>query len=82
MLRPGGVLQLLFKCGHGTITVEDRDYGAQRTFLLYDEEEVLGWLKALGMALVEAGPAGELGGLVYGTDPKGVRHCLLWCRKE
>ena len=42
LLKAGGVLQLMFKVGAGIATVYDKDYGADRTFQLYGESEVLG----------------------------------------
>lgn len=81
VLRPGGVLQLMFKNGSGVITVHDPDYGEERAFQLYDERELLRALEEHGMALVEAESAEEMGGLLHFTDPKGVEHCLLYARK-
>ena len=43
VLRPGGVLQLMFKNGRGVISIFDQDYGVDRTFRLYDEGEMI-WL--------------------------------------
>ncbi len=53
-LRPGGVLQLMFKNGHGVVSMFDRDYGVQRSFKLYDEYELLRHLRSYGMELIEA----------------------------
>ncbi len=82
VLRPGGVLQLMFKQGEGVLTVYDRDYGAERCFQLYREPWVLARLKELGLELVEAGADGRPGGLIYLTDPKPVDHCVLFARRE
>lgn len=81
ILRPGGVLQLMFKNGAGIATVYDRDYGAERSFQLYDEGEVLEILQRRGMELVEADSPEQLGGLLYFTDPKPVEHCVFFARK-
>ena len=81
VLRPGGVLQLMFKCGSGVITVFDKDYGTDRGFHLYDEKEILGVLEGLGLDLIEAESVDDLGGLLYFTDPKGVDHCVFFARK-
>ena len=81
VLRAGGVLQLMFKNGSGVITVFDRDYGTERSFQLYDERELLGQLKGLGLELIEAADPDELGGLLYFTDPKPVEHCVFFARK-
>ena len=55
VLRKGGVLQLMFKYGGGVATVYDRDYGADRTFQLYEVDEVLGILGGTGL---EGNPRG------------------------
>ena len=81
VLRPGGVLQLLFKVGSGIITVFDKDYGVDRSFRLYGDSELLEILQTNGMTLIEAESPEELGGLMYFTDPKPVDHCLFFSRK-
>ncbi len=80
VLRPAGVLQLMFKNGEGVARVFDRDYGVERAFQLYDEREVLEVLRGHGMELVE-GVSNELGGLLYFTDPKPMEHCVFFSRK-
>ena len=82
VLKPGGVLQLMFKNGQGVITVYDRDYGIERSFQLYDEHEILQLLRSYGLRLVEAEAPDLLGGIMYFTDPKPVDHCVLYVRKE
>ena len=82
VLRPGGVLQLMFKNGKGVITVFDRDYGAERSFHLYDQDELLDWLKSHGLLLVEPRDPEVLGGIMYFTDPKPVDHCVFYVRKS
>ena len=81
VLKSRGVLQLMFKNGHGVKTVLDRDYGAERSFQLYDEHEILETLSSFGVRLVEAQPPDLLGGLMYFTDPKPVDHCVFYARK-
>ena len=84
VLRPGGVLQLMFKPGQGVRTVVDPAYGSEgvsRSFELYGEEELLDALAGLGLELVEEGPNGEMGGLLYFDDNKPMRHCVFWARK-
>ena len=80
LLKEGGVLQLMFKVGKGVATVYDRDYGEDRSFRLYDPEEVLGLLEDRGLELIPE-EGGKLGGLMYGTDPKRMEHCALFARK-
>ena len=82
VLRPTGILQLMFKHGQGELVLFDADYGESRSFLLYDEHEVLETLVTLGMGLVEASDATELGGVMYFTDPKGAGHCVFHLRKR
>lgn len=84
VLRPGGILQLMFKPGQGIATVLDPAYGhggLTRHFQLYSEAETLAALSAAGCQLVAPGPAGELGGLLYFDDNKPMRHCVYWARK-
>ena len=85
VLAPGGVLQLMFKIGSGVVTVSDRAYGAggvDRSFQLYDEHRLLGILEDCGCSLVEAGESGGLGGMLYFSDPKPMRYCAFWVRKD
>jgi SAM-dependent methyltransferase len=82
VLRPGGILQLMFKHGRGVLTLFDADYGEERSFLLHDETRIVQRLTALGMDLVEAGDDAELGGIMYFTDPKGADHCVFHMRKH
>ena len=83
-LAPGGVLQLMFKTGAGVATVNDRAYGpggVARAFQLYDEHRLLKVLADCGCSLVEAGGKGEMGGLLYFSDPKPMRHCAFWVQE-
>lgn len=80
LLKPGGVLQLMFKNGSGVATVYDKDYGADRTFQLYDTDEVLGLVADQGLSVIPAEGA-RLGGVMYFTDTKPMEHCLLFARK-
>ena len=81
VLKPGGVLQLMFKNGDGVLTIYDKDYGTERSFQLYDEQHVLQVLARHGMELVGRESSEELGGVMYFTDPKGARHCVFYARK-
>ena len=84
VLRPGGVLQLMFKPGRGVATAVDGAYGnagVARSFVLYDEQELLESLATLGLRLVEQEADGKLGGLLYFDDNKPMRHCVFWARK-
>ena len=81
VLRPGGVLQLMFKCGKDITTVYDKDYGVNRSFRLYQESELLDILNGLGMTLIQDLDPQKLSDLMYFTDPKGVDHCVFYSRK-
>ena len=83
-LRPGGVLQLMFKTGHGVADAVDGAYGTDgvaRSFVLYDEQELLEALGTLGLRLIEEESDGKMGGLLYFDDNKPRRHCVFWARK-
>ncbi len=85
VLAPHGVLQLMFKTGSGVVTVSDRAYGAggvDRSFQLYDEYRLLEILQDHGCDLVEAAGSDELGGMLYFSDPKPMRYCAFWVRKN
>jgi SAM-dependent methyltransferase len=72
---------VVFKKGNGVLTMFDKDYGAERTFLLYDEHKLLRTLESMDMELVEAESPDQLGGLMYFIDPKRVAHCAFYARK-
>ena len=80
VLNAGGVLQLMFKNGTGVARVYDRDYGADRTFQLYDVDTVLGVLEKLGLKVVPEDRR-KLGGVMYFKDPKPIDHCVFFARK-
>ncbi len=85
VLAPGGVLQLMFKIGSGVVTVSDRAYGADsvdRSFQLYDEYRLLKILEDCGCTLVEAMGSEDLGGMLYFSDPKPMRYCAFWVKKN
>ena len=85
VLAPSGVLQLMFKIGSGVVTVSDRAYGANsvdRSFQLYDENRLLKILEDCGCSLVEAARSENLGGMLYFSDPKPMRYCAFWVKKN
>lgn len=82
VLRPDGVLQLMFKNGEGVLTVFDQDYGVERNFQLFDGAELLEVLERQGMTIVDADTPDQLGGFLYFTDGKGVDHSLFFSRKR
>ena len=82
VLKARGILQLLFKCGRGIKTIHDPQYGEVRRFRLYDPRDVVLSLIELGMVLVEADSASEMGGVLRCTDPRQIDLCVLWARKE
>lgn len=81
VLRAGGVLQLMFKHGHGVKTVYDRDYGVERSFQLYHAPDILHALASYGLTVVEADDPRRLGGIMYFTDPKPMGHCVFYVQK-
>ena len=81
VLKADGILQLMFKYGDGVATVYDRDYGADRTFQLYDVDEVLAVLEGQGLRVVPE-ESGKLGGIMYFKDPKPMDHCVFFARKD
>ena len=80
VLKPGGILQLMFKDGRGIISVFDENFGVDRAFRLY-EEELLHQLKALRCELVQTDFPREVGGLMYSTDTEPMDHCVFHVRK-
>lgn len=81
VLKPKGVLQLMFKNGTGLASVYDKDYDSYRYFRLYDEKEILKALLEMGMSLIDA-EGDRLGGVMYFTDPKKSEHCVFFMQKE
>ena len=85
VLAPGGVLQLMFKVGSGITEVRDAAFGSEgvsRVFQLYDEQRLLSLLKDHGCSIVAPDENGGLGGLLYFNDPKPMRYCVFWVRKN
>ncbi|MFW6056482.1 MAG: class I SAM-dependent methyltransferase [Chloroflexota bacterium] len=80
VLRRGGVLQLMFKRGKGILTLQDRDYGVERSFLLYEEDAILSSLDALGLEPVDTPEAP--GTVLYFTDTKLAPHCAVHGRRQ
>ena len=81
VLRAGGVLQLMFKNGNGVATAYDSDYGAERTFQLYDVDDVLGILEEQDLRVIPSEGV-KLGGVMYFKDTKPMDHCVLYARKD
>ena len=88
VLAPNGILQLMFKIGSGVVTVSDKAYAADsvdsvdRSFQLYDEHRLLNILEDCGCTLVEAVGSEDLGGMLYFSDPKPMRYCVFWVKKN
>ena len=80
VLKPGGVIQLMFKNGSGAATIYDRDYGTDRTFQLYDPCEVVALLAQHGLSVIQE-DGDKLGGVMFFTDPKPMEHCVFFARK-
>ena len=80
VLKMGGVLQLMFKVGTGIKVGYDKDYDTERTFQLYEPEEVISLLGGQGLKVIP--PDGDkLGGVIRFTDTKPVEHCVFYARK-
>lgn len=80
VLKPGGVLQLMFKSGNGIARIRDPEYGVDRTFQLYPPEQILDLLEQNGFRLI-AEEDGEWGGVIHFSDPKEMPHCVLFARR-
>lgn len=76
VLHPKGILQLMFKNGNGIHRVYDRDYETERVFRLYEEDNILEFLRSQGMRLIPA-EGEKLGGIMYFTDPKPMEHVVF-----
>jgi len=81
VLRPDGALQLIFKCGSGVLTIDDPDYGAERSFRLYEPGEVIARLAELGLTLVPPWTAGEMGGVLHCEDHRRIDTCVIWVQQ-
>ena len=81
VLGNGGALQLMFKYGSGIATVYDRDYAADRTFQLYDVDEVLQTIVGQGLSVILQ-DGEKLGGVMCFRHPKPMDHCVFYARKE
>ena len=82
VLRPSGVLQIMFKNGRGVETVLDPDYDIRRSFQLYDEHEVAAILESRGCRVLQPETEGMPGGFMYLTDAKPMRYCMFHARKQ
>ena len=80
VIRRGGLLQLMFKVGSGVETIFDKDYGENRSFQLYEPDEIVERLAGLNMEVIPA-EGEKLGGVILFTDPKPMRHCLIYFRR-
>jgi len=80
VLRPGGLLQLMFKVGSGINVTYDKDYSSNREFQLYGAREIVDQLTALYLQVIPE-EEDKLGGVMYFTDTKPVKHCVLFARK-
>merc|ERR1711976_596854 len=81
VLKPGGVMQLMFKNGSGVETLYDKDYDSNLTFQLFEEQEILKELTEKKMNLISA-QDDKLGGVMTFVDPKNSSHCVMFLRKS
>ncbi|MEH2408075.1 class I SAM-dependent methyltransferase [Nostoc sp.] len=80
ILKPGGVIQLMFRSGNGTLTIQDVEFNDQRSFYLYQPEVILEILARHGLSLVPE-ENGSLGGIIYVTDVRPMENCIFCVRK-
>ena len=80
ILKHGGILQLLFKVGRGVKTVYDKDYDTDRTFQLYDDQDIVARCAQLDLEIVRE-EGSRLGGTMFFKDPKPMDHCVFFARK-
>ena len=81
MLRPGGVMLLVFKVGRGVQEVYDPHFGENRYFAFFDEEAIGKSLSSLGLQLVP--PTGDSpAGFAHFRDGKNVAHSVGFWRKS
>ena len=80
VLKMDGVFQLMFKVGSGIKTVYERDYDTERTFQLYQPEEIISLLSSQGLDVIPS-DGDKLGGVIYFADTKPVDHCVFYARK-
>ena len=81
ILRPGGVLLLVFKPGRKLQEVYDPHFEETRYFVAHDEAEIQRILSSMGMELVL--PNGESPGvLTHFRDGKNVGHAAGFWRKS
>jgi ubiquinone/menaquinone biosynthesis C-methylase UbiE len=80
ILKPGGIIQLMFRSGHGTQIIQDIEFNDQRSFYLYQPEEILEILAQYGLSLIPE-ENGSLGGIIYVTDVRPMENCIFCVRK-
>ena len=80
ILRPGGILQLMFKTGEGETIVKDPEYNVDRHFHLYQPEFIVERLADLGLHVLPDDE--EFGGVIHFVDPKPMPHCVLFAQKH
>jgi len=80
VIRPNGILQLMFKSGIGIDTIYDKDYEIERHFRLYEDKDILEAAESAGMSLIEE-DGKAMGGVMSFVDPKNSRHSVMFLRK-
>jgi SAM-dependent methyltransferase len=81
VIRPNGVLQLMFKSGTGIDTIYDKDYEADRHFRLYEDKYILEAAESEGMSLIGEDEK-AMGGVMNFVDPKNSRHSVMFLRNR
>jgi hypothetical protein len=80
ILKPNGIIQLMFRSGQGTQTIQDIEFQDERSFYLYQPEEILEILAQHGLSLIPE-ENGSLGGIIYVTDVRPMENCIFCVRK-
>jgi hypothetical protein len=70
----------MFRSGHGTQTIQDVEFNDQRSFYLYQPQEILEILARYGLSLIPE-ENGNLGGIIYVTDVRPMENCIFCVRK-
>jgi len=81
VLKPGGILQFMFKSGTGFVSVFDPEYNINRDFYLYESKWICDILAKHNMSIIPR-KGNKLGGLMNFTDPKPMEHCVFYAQKE
>lgn len=80
ILKPNGILQLMYRSGTGTQIIHDIEFDDERSYYLYQPEEILEILAQHSLSLIPE-ENGSLGGVIYVTDVRPMENCIFCVRK-